>query len=95
LERLEAAAAAVFRTAIELGGTISGEHGIGTLKREFLEEAVGAGPLHVMRGIKGLLDPKNTLNPHKLFPSTDAALADADRTGFLTALPTLRNATPG
>ena len=92
LERLEAAAAAVFRAAVELGGTLSGEHGIGTLKREFLEDAVGSEPLKIMRSVKALLDPNNILNPHKLFPSEDAP---NDHTGFLTTLPTLNDATPG
>jgi glycolate oxidase len=92
LERLEAAAADIFRTAIDLGGALSGEHGIGTLKREFMEDAVGPAPLALMRQIKALLDPKGILNPHKLFPTEGAPL---DRSGFLTALPTLNNATPG
>ena len=91
LKRLEAAAAAVFREAIALGGTLSGEHGIGTLKREFMEEAVGPEALGLMRRIKSLLDPNGILNPHKVFPTAGAGIGD----GFLSTLPTLGNSTPG
>ncbi len=86
LSRLERAAAAVFREAIELGGTISGEHGIGTLKREFLEEAVGPNALDLMRQFKSVLDPKGILNPHKIFPTGPNGPAGTE--GFLTNLPT-------
>ncbi len=89
LERLEGAAAAVFREAIALGGTLSGEHGIGTLKREFMEEAVGPEALEVMRRIKSVLDPNGILNPHKVFPTAGTGR------GFLSTLPTLQDSTPG
>lgn len=92
MERLERASTALFRAAIEMGGTLSGEHGIGTLKREFMEEAVGKEALARMRAIKALFDPKGILNPHKLFPSQGLP---PDKSGFLTTLPTLKNATPG
>jgi len=85
MERLERAAAAVFRAALDLGGTLSGEHGIGTLKREFMEDALGADTLGVMRAIKQALDPKGILNPGKKFPTGTTG----DHSGFLTALPTL------
>ena len=91
--RLERAAASVFREAIELGGTISGEHGIGTLKREFMEEAVGPDALELMRQIKGLFDPKGIMNPHKIFPTGPGGSAAVDN--FLTSLPTLGDATVG
>ena len=93
LPRLERAAASVFREAIELGGTISGEHGIGTLKREFMEEAVGPDALELMRQIKGLFDPKGIMNPHKIFPTGPGGSAAVDN--FLTSLPTLGDATVG
>ncbi len=66
--RVQQAAAEIFAIAIELGGTISGEHGVGTLKREFLKEAVGPLAVEVMEGIKRALDPKGILNPGKIFP---------------------------
>ena len=50
-----------------LGGTCSGEHGVGIGKREFLEQEHGPEALAVMRGIKHGLDPKGILNPGKIF----------------------------
>jgi glycolate oxidase len=90
LERVERAAADIFTAALELGGTLSGEHGIGSLKREFLEDDMGAAAVDVMRRIKAALDPKGLLNPHKVFPQGGAAHDD-----FLRALPTLEGWTPG
>jgi glycolate oxidase len=92
LERVEQAAAAIFRAALELGGTLSGEHGIGTLKREFLEEDLGAEAVEIMRGIKQVLDPKGLLNPHKIFPESTGGRAPE---GFLRTLPALEGLTPG
>jgi glycolate oxidase len=91
LERVEAAAADIFRAALELGGTLSGEHGIGTLKREFLEEDLGETAVRVMQQIKRSLDPHGLLNPGKVFPQQ----AGPDHGGFLTALPSLEGLTPG
>jgi glycolate oxidase len=85
VQRVERAAAAIFRTALELGGTLSGEHGIGTLKREFLEDDLGPVAVDMMRRIKAALDPKGLLNPHKVFPER----AGGDKAGFLTSLPTM------
>ena len=52
---------------LALGGTCSGEHGVGLGKREFLEQEHGAEALAVMRGIKTSFDPKGILNPGKMF----------------------------
>ena len=52
---------------LALGGTCSGEHGVGLGKREFLETEHGAEALAVMRSIKNSLDPKGILNPGKMF----------------------------
>lgn len=58
----------IFRMTIELGGTISGEHGIGISKRDYLEMEVGKAGISVMRKIKGAVDPKNIMNPGKVLP---------------------------
>jgi D-lactate dehydrogenase (cytochrome) len=53
--------------ALALGGSCSGEHGVGIGKREFLEQEHGAEALAVMRSIKATLDPKGIMNPGKIF----------------------------
>lgn len=50
-----------------LGGTVSGEHGIGLGKKAVLRESLGAYPITLMRGIKKVFDPNNILNPGKIF----------------------------
>jgi len=67
LERARAAFDDILRAALELGGTITGEHGVGALKRPFLGEQLGAGGLHLHHAIKGALDPLGILNPGKVF----------------------------
>lgn len=57
----------IFELAIEMGGTISGEHGIGIMKSEFLPMALGEDLVGAMRRIKMALDPNNILNPGKIF----------------------------
>jgi glycolate oxidase subunit GlcD len=60
------AAEAIFTVALEVGGTLSGEHGIGTLKRPFLAAALGDDVLALHHAIKGQLDPRGLLNPGKV-----------------------------
>jgi glycolate oxidase len=72
--RVEHAAAETFAAALELGGTLSGEHGIGVLKREHMEKALGATSLDVHRRIKQALDPANILNPGKVIPPVGGGL---------------------
>jgi glycolate oxidase len=57
----------VFRTALDLGGTLTGEHGVGVLKRRWLELELGADVMDVHRSIKNALDPTGILNPGKGF----------------------------
>ena len=58
------------RRALAMGGTCTGEHGIGIGKQQFLVEEAGEGAVALMRQIKATLDPRNILNPGKIFPST-------------------------
>jgi glycolate oxidase len=64
--RTLAAADEIFRIAIELGGVLSGEHGIGLLKRDYLADNLDPTALATMRAIKQTLDPKNIMNPGKV-----------------------------
>ncbi|MEG3789868.1 FAD-linked oxidase C-terminal domain-containing protein [Lysobacter sp. CCNWLW3] len=67
-ERANAAMARVFGLALALGGTLSGEHGIGLAKREFMPQAIDAPTLALMRQLKTVFDPDGILNPGKLLP---------------------------
>jgi glycolate dehydrogenase FAD-linked subunit len=64
-DRAEAACEELFALALELGGTITGEHGIGLLKRSQLPERLGPAGQRLNAGIKRLFDPKGLLNPGK------------------------------
>ena len=66
--RAQLAMARVFALAIHLGGTLSGEHGIGLAKRAFMPQAVDAPTLAMMRAVKAAFDPDGILNPGKLLP---------------------------
>jgi len=65
-ELTEAARADLYRAALDLGGTITAEHGIGASRREFLPAQVGEGTVEVMRRIKSALDPLGILNPGRV-----------------------------
>jgi glycolate oxidase len=64
--RAHAACEELYRTAMALGGTLTGEHGIGAARRPFLAEQVGTDAVDVMRAIKAALDPLGILNPGKV-----------------------------
>ncbi|MDH5857525.1 FAD-binding protein [Lampropedia aestuarii] len=66
-QRGEALSLALVSRAIEMGGTCTGEHGIGIHKMDYLVQETGDGAVAVMRSIKQALDPKNILNPGKIF----------------------------
>jgi len=68
MQRVAGAARAIFEATVELGGTLSGEHGIGLLKKQFMELDLGADAIAVMRKIKDALDPLGIMNPGKVFP---------------------------
>jgi glycolate oxidase len=57
----------IFTETIRLGGTLSGEHGIGTAKAPYIGMELGPEVIATMKGIKGLFDPNNILNPGKIF----------------------------
>jgi len=66
--RAHAAMPRVFALALSLGGTLSGEHGIGLAKRDFMPQALDAPTLDLMRAVKRVFDPDGILNPGKLLP---------------------------
>jgi glycolate oxidase len=70
VDKMKKAAAEIFDVSIRLGGTLSGEHGVGSLKLAFLEQDIGPISIDVMSGIKKALDPKNILNPGKVVPDS-------------------------
>jgi glycolate oxidase len=70
--RVEAALTEIFAAALDLGGTITGEHGVGLKKRPFLPQAVDQPALEAMVKIKNLLDPHGILNPGKIFEESRA-----------------------
>ena len=65
-KQVDAFMSAIYKKAVELGGQISGEHGIGMGKVKYLAEAVGPVNMQLMQGIKKVFDPKMILNPGKV-----------------------------
>lgn len=57
----------LYRIVADIGGTISGEHGIGHKRKHYMPLVMGQVELEMMRSIKKALDPKNIMNPGKLF----------------------------
>jgi glycolate oxidase len=75
MRRVAGAARAIFEATVALGGTLSGEHGIGLLKKQFMELDLGPDAIALMRTIKDAIDPLGIMNPGKIFPDpggTDA-----------------------
>lgn len=67
IRRAHAAFEDIFDAAIAMGGTITGEHGVGLAKKKYLPKLVGETGIRVMRGIKTAFDPLGILNPGKMF----------------------------
>ena len=67
IRRAHAAFEEIFDAAIAMGGTITGEHGVGLAKKKYLPRLVGESGIRVMKGIKNAFDPKGILNPGKIF----------------------------
>ncbi len=68
LKKAEEAIEAVFDHTLELGGTISGEHGVGITKAPYMAKEIGSVEIDLMKKIKKVFDPKGILNPGKIFP---------------------------
>jgi glycolate oxidase len=64
---IEPAIREIFTLTVSLGGTISGEHGIGYTQRPYLPIAVPEAEINLMKSIKGAFDPRGILNPGKIF----------------------------
>ncbi|OCA85652.1 glycolate oxidase subunit GlcD [Bacillus sp. FJAT-27225] len=67
MERVEKAFEEIFERAVELGGTITGEHGVGVAKAPYLELKLGKEGVEAMKAVKAALDPNNIMNPGKIF----------------------------
>jgi glycolate oxidase len=67
-EKAQEAIREIFRAALDLGGTMSGEHGIGLTKAPYITMELSPAQLAAMKAIKKALDPNNILNPGKMFP---------------------------
>jgi glycolate oxidase len=66
MHRVEAAMKEIFECALSLGGTITGEHGVGLAKKAFLKQQLGDASYALLKQIKHTLDPDNLLNPGKI-----------------------------
>jgi glycolate oxidase len=67
-EEVDKAIREIFHLTVSLGGTVSGEHGIGYVQKAYLPIAVGKAGQDLMRGIKAVFDPQGILNPGKILP---------------------------
>jgi glycolate oxidase len=72
LERAEELAAKLLRVCIEMGGSITGEHGVGMEKRDFLPEMFDEPTVQLMDRLRRAFDPRLIANPGKMFPGTEA-----------------------
>ena len=64
----KAVQADLYQAALDLGGSVTGEHGIGSARREWMERQRGSDAVRVMRAIKTALDPQGLLNPGRVLP---------------------------
>ncbi|MCY8046738.1 glycolate oxidase subunit GlcD [Bacillus haynesii] len=67
MKRVEQAFEDIFKKAVELGGTITGEHGVGEMKAPYLELKLGKAGIAAMKAVKQALDPNSIMNPGKIF----------------------------
>ncbi|AYB42099.1 FAD-linked oxidase C-terminal domain-containing protein [Paenibacillus lautus] len=80
IHRVEEAFAEIFEAAIAMGGTITGEHGVGIVKAPYLEWKVGEAGIRMMKSIKDAIDPHQIMNPGKLFAETRKRIVFQERT---------------
>ncbi|HVY47491.1 MAG TPA: FAD-linked oxidase C-terminal domain-containing protein, partial [Minicystis sp.] len=66
--KVEAGLDRLFRAVVRMGGTLTGEHGVGTSKAEYLALEQGQPLIELQRRLKAAFDPRGLLNPHKIFP---------------------------
>ena len=79
LETVEKAGEEMLRACVELGGTLSGEHGIGLEKNSYMPWVFGDADLDAMRRVKAVIDPDGRFNPGKLFPDAGQGGAEPPR----------------
>jgi len=82
-DRVKKAGMEIMEACVKLGGTISGEHGIGLEKIDAMHLVYNENELDVQRSLKTAFDPKNLLNPGKIFPETKKTADSNDTDGFL------------
>jgi len=68
---IDAAAGRMVHRAIALGGTCTGEHGVGVGKKKYLKRELGEGTVALMQKIKDAIDPNQIMNPGKLYPDVE------------------------
>lgn len=72
LEKAEALAGRILKLCVAMGGSITGEHGVGVEKREYLPDMFDADSIDLMKRVRGAFDPRYIANPGKMFPGTEA-----------------------
>jgi len=73
LQRAEALAGRILEMCVEMGGSITGEHGVGMEKRDYLSAMFSADEIDCMRRIRSAFDPLGIANPGKMFPNSEAS----------------------
>ncbi len=72
LERAESLAGRILKMCVEMGGSLTGEHGIGVEKRDYLPDMFSADEIGLMQRVRAAFDPLGIANPGKMFPGTEA-----------------------
>jgi glycolate oxidase len=76
-ERAEECGGDILKLCVELGGCLTGEHGVGVEKRDLMTEQFSPEELDLQRRMKRVFDPKYLMNPHKVFPLADPPILEA------------------